>query len=77
MGRQGLENSLAALWVLVRCDEPCRLVVAPEPCRFFFGQGIAVDNDPITGFDDAGGGGQFLAVDLDPALFDPAFGLAP
>ena len=60
----------------MRRDQPGRLVISPQPRPLRLRQLFAVDPDVIVGPDVDRRAGKDLTVDRDPALGDPALGVA-
>ena len=75
--RQVVEHGRAALFIAGRGHQPFGFVIQPQPRRFGFGEGLAIDTDAVLGrhvqrraVDDA-------AVDGNLTQFDHPLGLAP
>src|SRR5208283_868906 len=76
-GRQAFEHGRAALRVAMRRHQPGRLVVAPQPCALRRVDDGTVDDDDVAGRDERRGMLDDGVVELDAALGQQAFGIAP
>src|SRR5258705_127463 len=74
---QGCEDGRSALGVVVGGHKAVRLVIEKKPRALALRQRLAVDGDAILGGDVERRRGNYLAVDRDPAGYDPGLGLAP
>jgi hypothetical protein len=77
MLRQGREDGRSALRVVVGGHQAVRLVIEKKPRALALRQRLAVDGDAILGGNVERRRGNDLAVDRDPAGYDPGLGLAP
>ncbi len=77
VGRERLEDRFAALGITVGRHKSLGLVIAPQPDLTGLWERLAIDEHLIGCRNERSRLADNAAVEFDPALSDPAFGVAP